>query len=171
VALPLAFDHVPLDHAISRIARLEEARVAQPRDDSKFDGFDLKRMIDRPPNLSAGAEKLSLLAGLTAGVAYSTFASFATNALTPVTGYLVEADSFHRAVSGHYQEVLSLDGALTTLLASVVVFVLVWWSMRVILEHWNREDWGRIGWIDRSLSDGPSAIPVIVTPLASAAIK
>ena len=145
--------------------------MAQPRDDSKFAGFDRERMTDRMPNLSAGAEKLSLLGGLTAGVAYSTFASFATNALTPVTGYLVEADSFHRAVSGHYQEVFSLDGALPTLLASLVVFVLVWWSMRVILDHWQPEDWGRIGWIDRSLSDGPSAIPVIVAPLASATTK
>ncbi len=145
--------------------------MAQPRDDSKFASFDRKRMADRTPNLSAGAEKLSLLAGMTAGVAYSTFASFVANALTPVTGYLVEADSFHRAVSGRYQEVFSLDGAIPTLLASLVVFVLVWWSMRVILEHWQREDWGRIGAIDRSLSDGPSAIPVIVAPLASAASK
>ncbi len=145
--------------------------MAQPREDSKFAGFDRKRVTDRTAHLSARAEKLSLLFGLTAGVAYSTFASFVTNALTPVTGYLVEADSYHRAVSGRYQEVLSLDGAIPTLLASLVVFVLVWWSMRVILEHWNREDWGRIGWIDRSLTDGPSAIPVIVAPPASAASK
>jgi len=122
-------------------------------------------------NLSASAEKLSLLAGLTAGVAYSAFASFVANALTPVTGHLVEADSFRRAASGRYQEVLSLDGAIPTLLASLVVFVLVWWSMRVILEHWQREDWGRIGSIDRSLSDGPLLIPVIIAPLASAASK
>ncbi len=122
-------------------------------------------------NLSAGAEKLSLLAGLSAGVAYSTFASFVANALTPVSGYLVEADSFRRAVSGRYQEVFSLDGAIPTVLASLIVFVLVWWSIRVILEHWQREDWGRIGLIDRSLSDGPLLIPVIIAPLASAASK
>jgi len=60
-------------------------------------------MSDRTPNLSAGAEKLSLLAGLTAGLAYSTFASFVANALTPVTGYLIETDSLRRAVSGRYQ--------------------------------------------------------------------
>jgi MFS superfamily sulfate permease-like transporter len=93
-------------------------------------------------NLSAGAEKLSLLTGVTAGLAYSIFASFAANALTPVSGYLVEADSFRRSVSGRYQEVLSLNGAIPILLASLIVFVLVWWSMRVILEHWQREDWG-----------------------------
>lgn len=115
-------------------------------------------------DLSPGAEKLCLLAGLTAGLAYSTFASFVANALTPVTGRIVEADSFHRAVSGHYQEVFSLSGTLSTLIVSVIVFGLVWWSMRVMLEYWQREDWGRIGAIDRSLSDGPLLMPVTVAP-------
>jgi hypothetical protein len=121
--------------------------------------------------LSPRAGKLGLLAGLTAGLAYSTFASFVANALTPVSGRLVAADSFHRAISGHYQEVLSLDGALTTVVASLIVVVLVWWSTRVILEHSQREDWGRIGGLDRSLSGGPMLIPDIVTPLASAVSK
>jgi hypothetical protein len=120
-----------------------------------------RRQLDRT-DLSAGAEKLSLLAGLTAGLAYSTFASFVANALTPVTGRLVETDSFARLASGHYLEVLSLDGAIPTILASLIVFVLVWISTRVILEHWDREDWGRIGAIDRSLSDGPILAPVII---------
>ena len=118
-------------------------------------------------DLSARSEKLSLLAGLTAGFAYSTFASFVANALTPVTGRLVDTDSFLRIASGHYLEVFSLDGAIPTMVASLIVFVLVWWSMRVILEHWNREDWGRIGAVDRSLSGGPMLIPVTVAPLAS----
>jgi hypothetical protein len=115
-------------------------------------------------DLSAGTEKLCLLAGLTAGLAYSTFASFVANALTPVTGRIVEADSFRRAVSGHYQEVFSLSGTLSTLIVSLIVFVLVWASMRVMLEYWQREDWGRIGAIDRSLSDGPLLMPVTVAP-------
>ena len=115
-------------------------------------------------DLSAGAEKLCLLGGLTAGLAYSTFASFVANALTPVTGRLVEANSVHRAVSGHYQEVFSLNGTLSTLIVSLIVFLLVWRSMRVMLEYWQREDWGRIGAIDRSLSDGPLLMPVIVVP-------
>ena len=122
-------------------------------------------------NLSARAEKLSLLAGVTAGFAYSIFASFVANALTPVTGYLVEADSFRRSVSGRYQEVFSLNGAIFTLLVSLAVFVVVWWSTRVILEHWQHEDWGRIGSIDRSLSDGQLLIPAVIAPLASAANK
>ena len=125
-----------------------------------------RRQPDRI-DLSAGAERLSLLAGLTAGLAYSTFASFVANALTPVTGHLVETDSFLRIASGHYLEVLSLDGAIPTILASLIVFVLVWCSTRVILDHWNREDWGRIGMIDRSLPGGPNLIPVIVAPLAT----
>ena len=122
-------------------------------------------------DLSAGSENLSLIAGLTAGFAYSTFASFVANALTPVTGRLIEADSFRRIASGHYQEVFSLDGAIPTVVASLIVFVLVWWSTRVILEHWQREDWGRIGALDRSLSSGPTLIPEIVAPLASALSK
>jgi len=124
-----------------------------------------RRQPDRI-DLSAGAEKLSLLAGLTAGLAYSTFASFVASALTPVTGGLVETDSFLRLASGHYLEVFSLDGAIPTILASLIVFVLVWISTRVVLEHWDREDWGRIGAIDRSLSGGPTLVPVIAAPTA-----
>jgi hypothetical protein len=125
-----------------------------------------RRQLDRI-DLSAGAEKLSLFAGLTAGLAYSTFASFVANALTPVTGHLVETDSFLRLASGHYLEVFSLDGAIPTILASLIVFVLVWCSTRVILDHWNREDLGRAGMIDRSLSGGRLLVPVIVAPLAT----
>ena len=73
--------------------------------------------------------------------------------------------------SGRYQEVLSLNGAISTLLVSLIVFVVVWWSTRVILERWQREDWGRVGSMDRSLSDGPLLIPVVIEPLASAANK
>ena len=123
-----------------------------------------------PANLSVGAEKLSLLAGLTAGLAYSIFASFIMNALTPVTGLLVEADSFRRIASGHYQEILSLDGAVPVIVASLIIFVLVWSSMRVIIEHWQHEDWGRIA-IDRSLSGGPMLIPVTVAPLPTVVNK
>jgi len=122
-------------------------------------------------NPSAQVEKLSLLAGLTAGFAYSTFASFVAGALTPVSARLVEADSFRRAVSGRYQEVFSLNGAIPTVLASLIVFVLVWWSMRVILEQWQREDWGRIGATDRSLSDAPLLIPAIVAQQISIVSK
>ena len=123
-----------------------------------------------PANLSLGAEKLSLLAGLTAGLAYSIFASFIMNALTPVTGLLVEADSFRRIASGHYQEILSLDGAVPVIVASLIVFVLVWSSMRLIIEHWQHEDWGRIA-IDRSLSGGPMLLPVTVAPLPTVVNK
>jgi hypothetical protein len=121
-------------------------------------------------DLSAKDEKLSLLAGLLAGLAYSVFATFVANALTPVTGRLIETDSLRRMVSGHYQEFFSLNGAIPTVLASLIVFVIVWCSMRVILDHWNREDWGRIAQ-DRSLSGGPMLIPVTVTPLPSAVTK
>lgn len=125
-----------------------------------------RRHLDRV-DLSAGAEKLSLFAGLTAGLAYSTFATFVASALTPVTGHLVETDSFLRLASGHYLEVFSLDGAIPTILASLIVFVLVWISTRVILEHWDREDWGRAGAVDRSLSDGPILAPVTIATVVN----
>jgi hypothetical protein len=124
-----------------------------------------RRQPDRI-ELSAGAEKLSLLCGLTAGLAYSTFATFVASALTPVTGHLVETDSFLRLASGHYLEVLNLNGAVPTILGSLIVFVLVWISTRVILEHWDREDWGRIA-IDRSLSNGPILAPVIIATVVN----
>ena len=124
-----------------------------------------RRQPDRI-DLSAGAEKLSLLSGLTAGLAYSTFATFVASALTPVTGHLVETDSFLRLASGHYLEVLNLDGAIPTILASLIVFVLVWISTRVILEHWDREDWERIA-IDRSLSNGPILAPVKIATVVN----
>jgi hypothetical protein len=154
--------------------------MAQPRrpsvsatndaNESTFAGFDWKESIGRTPNLSAGAEKLSLLAGLTAGLGYSTFASFVASALTPVSGRLVEADTFRRAVSGHYREVLSFDGAIPTVLASLIVFVLIWLSMRVVLDLWQREDWGRIASVDRSLSDGP-ILMTVAAPLTHSVSK
>ena len=112
-------------------------------------------------DLSAGAERSSVLAGLSAGLAYSTFATFVANALIPVSGRLVETDSL-RVVSGHYQEVLSLNGIIPVLIASLVIFVIVWSSMRVILEYWNREDCGRIDALDSNLVEGgPMLIPVL----------
>jgi large-conductance mechanosensitive channel len=94
--------------------------------------------------IANGANRLSLAAGLVAGVAYSTFASFVANALTPVSGRLIELDSFRRTVSGRYQEVLSLNGVMFTVMGSLVVFALVWLMMRVTLEHWRRVKTGRI---------------------------
>jgi hypothetical protein len=117
-------------------------------------------------DLSAGAERLSVLAGLSAGLAYSTFASFVANALTPVSGRLVATDSL-RIASGHYQEVLSLDGIIPVLIASLIIFIIAWSSMRVILEYWNREEWTRIDAFDSNLVVGePTLIPVL-RPVAS----
>jgi hypothetical protein len=122
-------------------------------------------------NLSAGSNKLCLLAGLTAGLAYSIFASFIANALTPVAGRLYGADSLRHAVAGHYQEVFSLDGVVPILVASMIVFVIVWWSARVILDRWQPEDWTRIGVRDRSLSAGTLLTAEMVPPLTSTVSK
>ena len=86
------------------------------------------------------ANRLSLTAGLVAGVVYSTFASFVANALTPVSGRLIELDSIRRAVSGRYQEVFSLNGVIPIVLGSMAVFAMVWWMMRVMLDRWETGD-------------------------------
>jgi hypothetical protein len=87
-----------------------------------------------------GANRLSLAAGLIAGLAYSTFASFVADALTPVSARLVELDSFRRSISGRYQEVFSLNGVIPVVLGSLLVFALVWCMMRVALERWQSRD-------------------------------
>lgn len=110
--------------------------------------------------IANGANRLSLLAGLVAGVAYSTYASFVANALTPVSGRLIESDSLRRAVSGRYQEVFSLNGVIPTLLGSLVVFALVWSMMRVTLEHWRSE-----GWADPFLSKSALSDALLDQPL------
>jgi hypothetical protein len=83
----------------------------------------------------SGANRIALLAGLVAGVAYSTFASFVANALTPVSGRLIELDLLRSSVSGRYVEVLSLNGVIPTVLGAIVVCALVWWMTRVTLEY------------------------------------
>ena len=52
------------------------------------------------PDVASGVNRMGVFAGLVAGVTYSTCASFVANALTPVSGRLVEVNSFRRAVSG-----------------------------------------------------------------------
>jgi hypothetical protein len=95
----------------------------------------LRREPSHTLAIASRANRLSVLAGLIAGVAYSTFVSFVANALTPVSGRLIELDSFSRTVSGRYQEVFSLNGIIPIVLGSLFVFALVWWMMRVTLER------------------------------------
>jgi hypothetical protein len=99
---------------------------------------------DRDPSstsdVASGANRVALFAGLIAGVAYSTFASFVANALTPVSGRPIELDLFRRGVSGQYQEVLSLNGVIPTVLGAIVVCALVWLMIRVTLEHLQSEE-------------------------------
>jgi large-conductance mechanosensitive channel len=87
-----------------------------------------------------GANRVALFAGLIAGVAYSTFASFVANALTPVSGRLIELDLFRRGVSGQYQEVLSLNGVIPTVLGAIIVCAMVWLMTRMTLEHLQSEE-------------------------------
>ena len=88
------------------------------------------------PDIANGANRIALFAG----VAYSAFASFVANALTPVSGRLIELDLFHHGVSGQYQEVLSLNGVIPTVLGAIVVCALVWLMTRATLEHFQSEE-------------------------------
>jgi len=90
--------------------------------------------------IAKGSNRLCLAAALVAGIAYSTFASFAVNALTPVSGRLIELDSYRRGVSGQYQEVFSLNGVIPIVLGSMAVFAMVWWFTRVMLDRWETGD-------------------------------
>ena len=90
--------------------------------------------------IAKGSNRLCLAAALVAGIAYSTFASFAVNALTPVSGRLIELDSYRRGVSGQYLEVFSLNGVIPIVLGSMAVFAMVWWIMRVMLDRWETGD-------------------------------
>lgn len=99
-------------------------------------GSDRSSTLD----IGNGANRIGLFAGLVAGVAYSTFASFVANALTPVSGRLIELDTLRRTVSGQYQEVLSLNGVVPTMLGAIVVCALVWLMTRATLEHWQSEE-------------------------------
>ena len=98
------------------------------------------RDLSSTPDVANGANRIALLTGLIAGVAYSTFASFIANALTPVSGRLIELDLLHRSVSGRYEEVLSLNGVIPTVLGAIVVCAMVWLMTRATLEHLQNEE-------------------------------
>jgi len=114
-----------------------------------------------------GASRMGVLAGLVAGVTYSTYAGFVANALTPVSGHLIEMNSFRRAVSGQYQEVISLNGVVFTVLGSLIVFALVWWMMRVTLEHWRSGDWADPFLSNTALSEALPGKPLELAPSVS----
>ena len=92
------------------------------------------------PDVANDANRIALFAGLIAGVAYSAFASFVANALTPVSDRLIELDLFRHGVSGQYQEVLSLNGVIPTVLGAIVFCALVWLMTRATLEHFQSEE-------------------------------
>ena len=100
--------------------------------------------LDRDPSSTSdvanGANRVALFAGLIAGVAYSTFASFVANALTPVSGRAIELDLFRRGVSGQYQEVISLNGVIPILVGATIVCAMVWLMTRATLDHLQSEE-------------------------------
>ena len=98
------------------------------------------RALSSTPVVDNGANRIALLTGLIAGIAYSTFASFVANALTPVSGRLIELDLLGRSVSGRYEEVLSLNGVIPTMLGATIVCAMVWLMTRATLEHLQSEE-------------------------------
>jgi hypothetical protein len=114
-----------------------------------------------------GVSRMGVFAGLVAGVTYSIYASFVANTLTPVSGHLIELNSFRRAVSGRYREVISLNGVVFTVLGSLIVFALVWWMMRVTLEHWRSGDWADPFLTNTALSEALPGKPLELAPSVS----
>jgi len=100
----------------------------------------LDRDLSSTPKVDNVANRIALLTGLIAGIAYSTFASFVANALTPMSGRLIELDLLRRSVSGRYEEVLSLNGVIPTMLGATIVCAMVWLMTRVTLEHLQSEE-------------------------------
>jgi hypothetical protein len=100
----------------------------------------LDRDLSSTSEVDNGANRIALLTGLIAGIAYSTFASFVANALTPVSGRLIELDLLRRSVSGRYEEVLSLNGVIPTMLGATIVCAMVWLMTRATLEHLQSEE-------------------------------
>lgn len=100
----------------------------------------LDRDLSSTPKVDNVANRIALLTGLIAGIAYSTFASFVANALTPMSGRLIELDLLRRSVSGRYEEVLSLNGVIPTMLGATIVCAMVWLMTRATLEHLQSEE-------------------------------
>ncbi|HWN57563.1 MAG TPA: hypothetical protein VNO74_05650 [Methylomirabilota bacterium] len=100
----------------------------------------LDRDLSSTPKVDNVANRIALLTGLIAGIAYSTFASFVANALTPMSGRLIELDLLRRSVSGRYEEVLSLNGVIPTVLGATIVGAMVWLMTRATLEHLQSEE-------------------------------
>jgi len=111
------------------IGELEPLRI---RHELKAAEPHWKCMVEGIWNPSKHVKSLSLLAGYAAGEAYSIYAVFEANGLTPVSAYLTEQTPYLRAVSGKYREVFDLSGLFPILAASVVVFTLAWCAVRGI---------------------------------------
>jgi hypothetical protein len=89
-----------------------------------------RRLNELVPRVSKAMNRLSLLAGYAAAAAFSIYAIFFANALTPVRILLNEPDLSRQNVSGKYLEIFNWDGLMPTLLAVLAVFVLGWCIVR-----------------------------------------
>jgi hypothetical protein len=89
--------------------------------------------IEPAPGLSKTIPGLSLLTAVVASQAYLIHAIFFAHALTPISVYVLDRQTHLRLVSGQIgslQQVFHWDGLLSTMLISVVVFVVGWMAAR-----------------------------------------
>jgi hypothetical protein len=96
-----------------------------------FDSTLLITHLEKPPK---GAGRLSCLAGLVAGGAYSVYATFIAQALTPPSVYVIDRSTHRRLLPGQIgdlEEVFYWDGLIRMLVLSIIVFILAWCIVRV----------------------------------------
>ena len=86
------------------------------------------------PDTSKTISRLSLLTGLVASQLYLIHAAFFAHALTPISVFVIDPKTQLHLISGqlgNIEEVFHGDGLASTMLVSVLVFVLGWMAVRV----------------------------------------
>jgi hypothetical protein len=98
------------------------------------DNVDTKaRALEPAPDCSKTVSRVSLLTAVVASQAYLIHAIFFAHALTPISVYVIDRQTHLRLLSGQIgslQDVFHWDGLISTMLISVVVFVVGWMAAR-----------------------------------------
>jgi hypothetical protein len=86
--------------------------------------------------ISTGVTRLSSIAALAAGEAYSIFVTFFTHALKPPIVYAVDQYT-HRRLSvgqiGYIEEAFYWSDLFRVLAVSLALFLLVWWGSYILI--------------------------------------
>jgi hypothetical protein len=92
-----------------------------------------RRLAIEPAPLSKTISRLSLLTAMVASQAYLIHAIFFAHVLTPISVYVIDRHTHLPLLSGQIgstQEVFHWDGLTSTMLISVLVFVVGWMAAR-----------------------------------------